>query len=228
MQGGFQHPTAGKAQLQLLRGGKGGIGNDLAAGYKVVVACKVQLHVLQRLLQGLLVREQPGVQPHKEPFLIAAHALGKVFLHWYFTQQGVLLFYLFGGLGKGSLQVLGGQVQLDQIIHHPGSHSLLDVIKFFKAGQHDKGGQGAALPAGAGKGKAVHYRHFYVSNDDIRLFPLDEFQRQFAVAGGAANGIAQFFPFQHSLQANEHQRFIVHKKYPKHGCLLSVDRAAGW
>ena len=228
LQGGLQHPPAGKTQLQLLGGGKGGVGDDLAAGYKVVVACKVQLHVLQRLLQRLLVREQPGVQPHEKTLLIAAHALGKGFLCRHFAQQSVFLFYLFGGLGKGGLQVLGGQVQLDQIIHHPGTHGLLDVIKFLKAGQHDKGGQGAALPAGAGKGKAVHHRHFYVCNDDIRLLPLDEFQRQLAVAGGAADGIAQLFPFQHPLQANEHQRFIVHKQYPQHGCLLSVDRAAGW
>ena len=109
------------------------------------------------------------------------------------------------------MQVFGGQVQLDQIIHHSGTHGLLDVIKFFKAGQHDKGGQGAALPAGAGKGKPVHHRHFYVGNDDIRLLPLNEFQRQLSVAGGAADGIAQLFPFQHPLQADEHQRLIIHQ-----------------
>ena len=126
------------------------------------------------------------------------------------------------------MQVLGGQVQLDQIIHHPGTHGLLDVIKFFKAGQHDKGGQGAALPAGVGKGKAVHHRHFYVCDDDIRLFPLDELQRKLAVAGRAADGAAQLFPFQHPLQADEHQRLVIHKQYLQHGCLLSVDRAAGW
>ena len=211
MQGGLQHPPAGKTQLQLLGGGKGGVGDDLAAGYKIGVACKVQLHVLQRLLQCGFVREQPGVQPHEKTLLIAAHTLSKVFLRRQFAQQGALLFYLFGGLGKGGLQVLGGQVQFDQIIHHPGTHGLLDVTKFFKAGQHDKGGQGAAFPAGAGKGKPVHHRHFYVGNDDIRLLPLNEFQRQLAVAGGAADGIAQLFPFQHPLQADEHQRLIIHQ-----------------
>ena len=211
LQGGLQHPPAGKTQLQLLGGGKGGVGDDLAAGYKIGVACKVQLHVLQRLLQCGFVREQPGVQPHEKTLLIAAHTLGKIFLCRQFAQQSTLLFYLFGGLGKGGLQVLGGQVQFDQIIHHPGTHGLLDVTKFFKAGQHDKGGQGAAFPAGAGKGKPVHHRHFYVGNDDIRLLPLNEFQRQLAVAGGAADGIAQLFPFQHPLQADEHQRLIIHQ-----------------
>ena len=211
LQGGFQHPPAGKAQLQLLCGGKLCVGNDLAAGHKVVVACKVQFHVLQRLLQRLLVREQPSVQPHKETLLITAHAFGKVFLNRYFAQQGMLLFYLFSGLGKGGLQVLGGKVQLDQIIHHPGPHGLFDVIKFLKAGQHNKSGQRPPLPAGAGKGKAVHHRHLHVCDDDIRLFPLDELQRQFAVAGSAADSIAQLFPFQHSLQADEHQRLIIHK-----------------
>jgi len=41
-------------------------------------------------------------------------------------RNATLLFYLFGGLGKGGLQVFGGQVQLDQIIHHSGTHGLLD------------------------------------------------------------------------------------------------------
>ena len=110
MQSGLQHTPAGKAQFQLLGGGQLCVGNDLAAGYKIGVACKLQLHVLQGLLQRLFVREQPGVQPHEKPLLKAAHALGKVFLHRYFAQQGMFLFYLFGGLGKGGLQVLGGQV----------------------------------------------------------------------------------------------------------------------
>ena len=228
MQGGLKHPPAGKAQLQLLGGGQLCIGNDLAAGYKVGVACKAQIHVLQGLLQGTLIREQPGVQPHAKTFPIAAHALGKIFLYRNLAQQGALLFYLFGGAGKSVFQVLGGQIQLDQIIHHPGSHGLLDVIEFLKAGQHDKGRQGAALPAGVGKGKAVHHRHFYVCDDDIRFFPLDELQRKLAVAGRAADGVAQLFPFQHPLQADEHQRLVIHKQYPQHGCLLSVDRAAGW
>ena len=211
LQGGFQHPCTGKAQFQLLGGRKLGVGAQFAGSYQIAVAFQVKIQVPQRLFQLTLLLKQPGVQPHKETFLIASHALGKVFLNRYFAQQGVLLFYLFSGLGKGGLQVLRGQVQLDQIIHHPGPHGLFDVIKFLKAGQHNKGGQGAALPAGAGKSKAVHHRHFYVCNDDIRLFPLDEFQRQLAVAGSAADSIAQLFPFQHPLQANEHQRLIIHK-----------------
>ena len=35
--------------------------------------------------------------------------------------------------------------------------------------------------------------------------------RQLSVAGGAADGIAQLFPFQHPLQADEHQRLIIHQ-----------------
>ena len=95
--------------------------------------------------------------------------------------------------------------------HDPGAHGLLDVVKFFKAGQHDERGQRPSFPAGTGQGQTVHQGHFYVCYHDVRFFALDQFQRQFAVAGCAADGIAQFFPFQHPLQADEDQRFIIHQ-----------------
>ena len=165
----------------------------------------------QRLFQLTLLLKQPGVQPHKKAFLIGAHALGKVFLHRQLPKQRPLLFDAFCGAGQRGLQIFRGQVQLNKVIHHPGPHGLFDVIEFLKAGQHNKSGQRPPFPAGAGKGKAIHQGHFYVCHHDIRLFALDHFQRQLAVAGSAADSIAQLFPFQHSLQANEDQRLIIHK-----------------
>ena len=211
LQGGFQHPCTGKAQFQLLGGGKLCVGNDLAAGHQIAVAFQVKIQVPQRLFQLTFLLKQPGVQPHKKTLLITAHALGKVFLHRQLPKQRPLLFDAFCGAGQRGLQIFRGQVQLNKVIHHPGPHGLFDVVKFLKAGQHNKGGQRPPLPAGAGQGQAIHQGHFYVCHHDIRLFALDHFQRQLAVAGSAADSIAQLFPFQHSLQANEDQRLIIHK-----------------
>ena len=167
--------------------------------------------MLQGLFELRLVLKQSGVQPHEKALLIGAHALGEVLLHGQFAQQRPLFFHPLGGAGQRGLQVLGGQVEFYKVIHHPGPHGLLDVVKLFKAGQHNESGQRAPLPAGAGQRQAVHQGHFYVGHHNIRLFTLDEFQRQLAVAGCAADSVAQLFPFQHSLQADEHQRLIIHK-----------------
>ena len=211
LQGGFQHPCTGKAQFQLLGGRKLGVGAQFAGSHQIAVAFQVKIQVPQRLFQLTLLLKQPGVQPHKKAFLIAAHALGKVFLHRQLPKQRPLLFDAFCGAGQRGLQIFRGQVQLDKVIHHPGPHGLFDVIEFLKAGQHNKSGQRPPFPAGAGKGKAIHQGHFYVCHHDIRLFALDQVQCKFAVAGSAADSIAQLFPFQHSLQANEDQRLIIHK-----------------
>ena len=167
--------------------------------------------MLQGLFQLAFALEQPGIEPHKEPLLIGADALGEILLHRGGAQQGALLLDPLGSPAEGVLQVFGGQVQLDEVIHHADPHGLLDVIEFFKAGQHDKGGQGPLLPAGARQGQAVHDRHFYIRDDDVGLFPLDQVQCKLAVAGSPADGIAQLFPFQHPLQADEHQRLIINQ-----------------
>ena len=174
LQGIFQHPRTGETQLQLLGRRHFGVGAQNAGRHQIAVALQVDLHVPQRLPQFVLVLKQPRIQPHKKAFLIGAHALRQIFLDRQLPQQGALLLDLFSRPGQRTLQILRGQIQLDQIVHHAGSHGLLDVIEFLKAGQHDERRQRAALPAGAGQGQAVHQGHFHICHHDVRLLALDQ------------------------------------------------------
>ena len=210
-EGGLQHPAAGQVQLELLIAGHAGVGGQNLAAGRHQAAVQLQFQPFHLLPQVFLVGDQPRIQAYQKAVLHGAQAgfhLGAGGRACGIV-EGPLLVDLFGGAGQRVAQALGGQVHLDQIVHHPGLDGPAGVAEILRAGQHDKNGQGAFFVAGVGQGQPVHHRHFDVGNDDVGLFPLDELLGDPAVAGGAADGVAQLFPFEHPLQADQDQGFVV-------------------
>lgn len=83
-------------------------------------------------------------------------------------------------------QAVGGQIDLDKVVHNAQTHAAFDIVELLIARQHDEGRQGGAvLMAGFRKRKAVHDRHTDVGNHDVRLLLLNGPERLGTVAGGA-------------------------------------------
>ena len=159
------------------------------------------------------IREQPAVQLQKQPVPEGVEAdRGR---GWH-----PQLFFFFGS-GAGVLQrcgqAVGGQIDLDKVVHNAQTHAAFDIVELLIARQHDEGRQGGAvLMAGFRKRKAVHDRHTDVGNHDVRLLFLNGPERLGTVAGGADDLIAQRGPVQHALHTDQDQRLIVYKQDSGH------------
>ena len=49
--------------------------------------------------------------------------------------------------------------------------------------QHQDGHHAAAIPDGLGQGKAIHFRHHHIAQQQVNVLVVDDVQRRFAVEG---------------------------------------------
>ena len=206
----FHHFGAGEAQFDLLRVGQCRTRRaDLTADQKIPVRRKVCSQPAQRRFQLLFLLKHPGVQPRKKAVLVAAQSFGHAGGGRRLPHQRPFLFDPLRSPRQCCGKAFRRKLQLHQIIHRSGAHRLAHIVELLKTGQDDEHRQRAFFPAGTGQGKPIHQRHFHIRHHDIRFFLLDGLQRLAAVAGGAADGIAQLLPLQHPLQPDQYQRLIV-------------------
>ena len=140
---------------------------------------KGALRVGQQLVQQFKLLGRQGLHLHPPTDRVAVH------IHHHIPHRDLMLIHD-AGPAEQSLdaeQQLGLIRRLGHIVIRAHQKTGVLVLGQGLGRQHQDGHHAAAIPDGLGQGKAIHFRHHHIAQQQVNVLVVDDVQRRFAVEG---------------------------------------------